>query len=445
MFDGEDAGGSGTRRDFFRAAVAVGGTAALSACLGRLGGDGGSPPDEPVPRGVEDPSTLPDRQHAWNDRCRTDEHGNVLLPRHQLFLYLTLDGDGPPTAADRRAVEGALRTLDRAYERSNEGLLSSIAYSPRYFDRFDEPLTVPPLPEPRALSNLETPTLDRQDALLHLASDRPDALLEAEAALTGERDTANAVAVEAPLTDVLAVADRRAGFVGAGLPAARAEGLAGVPDPDAVPDASPLFMGFKAGFAGNQASEEYVTLREGPFAGGTTKHVSRLRQRLDDWYGEQSYDERVAELFSPRHAAEGLVEGVGANLGADSGVTDVDAAEIREQAEAFGRVGHAQKAARANRDADGNVKLLRRHCESDDDGVASLHFPSLQRRIADFEAVREAMNGADLTDVPTIRQRVNNGILEYVFVRNRGNFLVPPRPLRALPTPGGDVPGLDVG
>jgi hypothetical protein len=153
----------------------------------------------------------------------------------------------------------------------------------------------------------------------------------------------------------------------------------------------------------------------------------------------------VAELFSPRHAAEGLVEGVGANLGADSGVTDVDAAEIREQAEAFGRVGHAQKAARANRDADGNVKLLRRHCESDDDGVASLHFPSLQRRIADFEAVREAMNGADLTDVPTIRQRVNNGILEYVFVRNRGNFLVPPRPLRALPTPGGDVPGLDVG
>jgi hypothetical protein len=54
------------------------------------------------------------------------------------------------------------------------------------------------------------------------------------------------------------------------------------------------------------------------------------------------------------------------------------------------------------------------------------------------------MNGTDLTDVPTIRQRVNNGVLEYVFVRNRGNFLVPPRDLRALPTPAGETPGLSL-
>jgi hypothetical protein len=33
---------------------------------------------------------------------------------------------------------------------------------------------------------------------------------------------------------------------------------------------------------------------------------------------------------------------------------------------------------------------------------------------------------------------VNNGILEYVFVRRRGNFLVPPRSLRSLPTPTGE-------
>jgi hypothetical protein len=32
---------------------------------------------------------------------------------------------------------------------------------------------------------------------------------------------------------------------------------------------------------------------------------------------------------------------------------------------------------------------------------------------------------------------VNNGILEYIFVRHRGNFLLPPRDLRALPTPTG--------
>jgi hypothetical protein len=44
------------------------------------------------------------------------------------------------------------------------------------------------------------------------------------------------------------------------------------------------------------------------------------------------------------------------------------------------------------------------------------------------------MNGADI-DSPAVRQRVNNGILEYIFVKHRGNFLVPPRRHRAVPTP----------
>ena len=46
------------------------------------------------------------------------------------------------------------------------------------------------------------------------------------------------------------------------------------------------------------------------------------------------------------------------------------------------------------------------------------------------------MNGTDLTEAtPVIRQRVNNGILEYIFVANRGNWLVPPLSKRALPRP----------
>jgi hypothetical protein len=186
-----------------------------------------------------------------------------------------------------------------------------------------------------------------------------------------------------------------------------------------------------------------VTLSAGPFAGGTTKHVSNLRMRLDDWYEEQTFEQRVAEMFSPVHAERGLVDGVGGNLGDDSGLTPEMIENVREHAREYARVGHAQKAARGNRDADGNVRLLRRHFESTDDDEASLHFPSLQRGITAFEEVREAMNGTDLTDVPTIRQRVNNGILEYVFVKRRGNFLVPPRSLRALPTPEGATPGLD--
>jgi hypothetical protein len=413
-----------------KAAVAVGGASALAACMDRT--------QEPVPKGTDDLSSLPDRQHAWNDYLQTDEHGNVEGPRHQLLLYLNLDHDGQPTAEDREVLDSALTTLDRAYERSHEGLLYSIAYSPAYFDRFDEPLPDDlDLPEPRSLAPFEDPEFDRQDALLHLGSTRADALLEAEQALTGERDTANTVTMESPLTDVVTVDSRRTGFVGAGMPAERQD-VAGIPDSKPVPEASPLFMGFKAGFAKNQATEDYVTLKDGPFTGGTTKHVANIRQRLDDWYVEQDFDDRVAELFSPVHAAEGMVEGVGNNLGDDSGLTPEIIETIEEQAEQYGRVGHAQKAARANRDADGNVRLLRRHFESTDDDVASLHFPSLQTGISAFEEVRAAMNGTDLTSNPAIRQRVNNGILEYIFVRKRGNFLVPPRRIRSFPTPTGE-------
>ena len=85
----------------------------------------------------------------------------------------------------------------------------------------------------------------------------------------------------------------------------------------------------------------------------------------------------------------------------------------------------------------GEVLLLGRSDDVDSDrAVASLHFPSLQRGVSEFEAVRRAMNGTDVPDLtPAVRQRVNNGILEYIFVRHRGYFLVPPREHRALPTP----------
>nr|WP_284007920.1 Tat pathway signal protein [Halomicroarcula sp. YJ-61-S] len=420
-----------SRRQFCKAAVAVGGASALSACLGRFR-------DEPVPTG--DPDTKPARQHAWREHIRHDEHGNSLLPEHQLLLYVDLDADGPPGEDARATVADALTTLDRAYEWSNDGLVFSVAYSRSYFDRFDESLPADlDLPEPRALSGFETPTFDTQDAVVHLASDNPDVVLEAEEGLTGDRATVNGEDVTARLTDVVTVDSRRTGFVGAGLPAQHQD-AAGIPDGNPVPEESPLFMGFKAGFVGNQATEDYVTLDSGPFAGGTTKAVANLRQRLGDWYGEQDRREQVMEMFSPAHAENDLVEGIGDNLGANSEI-DQYVDDIVDQAREYGRVGHAQKAARGNRDEDGNVKLLRRHFESTDDigsdqKVASLHFPTLQQRISDFEAVREAMNGSDIpAETPAVRQRVNNGILEYIFVRRRGYFLVPPRRHRSLPTP----------
>jgi hypothetical protein len=315
-------------------------------------------------------------------------------------------------------LEQALTTLDRAYEWSHKGLLHSIAYSPSYFERFDQPLPENiDLPQPRALSPFESPTFDTQDAVIHLASDRANVVLEAEQTLQGKQDQANGVSVDGQLTDVATVDSRRTGFIGAGLPAQHQD-AAGIPDSNPVPEASPLFMGFEVGFRGNQATEDYVTIQDGPFAGATTKVIANIRQRLEDWYDEQSSKDRIMEMFSPSHAENELVEGTGSNLGSDSGI-DQFVDDIEADAREYSRVGHAQKAARANRDAAGNVKLLRRHFESTDDiesdqRVASLHFPSLQHQI---------------------RQRVNNGILEYIFVRRRGNFLVPPRRHRAAPTP----------
>jgi hypothetical protein len=419
-----------TRRRLLKAAVATGGAAGLSACLDLT--------NESVPAGVEDPDSLDRRQHAWNDTLETDEHGNHALPQHHAFLYVDFAFEGEPAAETRATVESAFAALDRAYERSPAGLLYSVGYSPAYFQRYGEDATPAgvDLPPPRPLSEFEQPTLASEDALVHLSSDRADVLLAAEEALFGDRETANGIEVTSMPA---AVSERRTGFIGRGLPADRQDEVRGIPEDADVPEASKLFMGFNAGFAGNQASEAAVTLEDGPFAGGTTKHVSTLQQRLDRWYEDNDHEEMAAKLFSTHRRDD--IEGVGDNVGANSGVFPEQLDELVAQAREHGVVGHAQKIARANRDDAGNPLTLRRHVESTDKGVASLHFPSLQREISTFEAVRQAMNGTDIVEeTPTIRQRVNNGILRYIFVKRRGNFLVPPRELRALPTPTGETP-----
>jgi hypothetical protein len=414
-----------------KTAVAIGGSAALSACLGR------ETPD--LPRGSDDPSALPDRQHAWNDALATDDHGNHVAPRHRVLPSLDYASDGEPTDADRETVEAAFRTLERAYPRSHEadgdtevGLLFTVSYSRAYFDRFDEPLPdAVDLREPEALAPFEDPEFDRPDAVVHLASDYGSVVLAAEQALLGERDEVNGVEIDAALDGVFERVDRRTGFVGAGLPADNQD-VDGVPDSEPVDEDAPLYMGFKSGFTKNQASEDRVTIQDGPFAGGTTQHVSKLRLHLDQWYEQDSRYHRVATMFCPVHADEGLVEGAGDNLGDSSQMEERGCpAHAEDHAREYGTVGHSQKSARA-RD-DGRPIIIRRDFDSTDDDAATLHFVALQRAIGDFVDTREAMNGTDLAADTPVGQKTNNGILQYVTVKRRGNFLVPPRSLRALP------------
>ena len=436
---------SPSRREFVKAAVAIGGAGALSACQTREY-DGTPTP----PRG--DPAARPARQHAWNDALTADEHGNRVPPRHHLLLYLDYAGEGdesgatstdgpgpPPTRDDRDRVRAALRSLDRAFAWDPAGLLFTVGYSPAYFERFGESLPASvDLPAPEPLAPFEDPTPDTPDAVVHLASDYGSVVLAAEEALLGEQSEVNGVAMEADFAGVLDRADladggnaRRTGFIGDGLPADNQD-VAGIPDSEPVPEESPLYMGFESGFEGSQATEDRVTIDGGPFAGGTTEHVSQIRLHLHQWYEQDSRFHREATMFCPAHAETDRVEGTGENLGSTNGVAEC-ADDVESDAREKGIVGHAQKLARVRED--GRPVILRRDFDSTDDDQASVHFLALQESIADFVATREAMNGTDATDEGAVGQRTNNGILQYLSVERRGNYLVPPRAHRSLPTP----------
>lgn len=411
-----------SRRAFVKAAVAIGGSAALSACLARE-----SSPD--LPQGPDDLSTLPSRQHAWNEFLALGDNDNHLGPRHRVLLYLRYGKEGTPTRDDRRQTERALQALERAYPHSHDGLLFTVSYSPAYFDRFDESLPESvDLQQPKALTPFEDPELDQPDAVVHLASDHGQVVLGAEEALLGDTEKLNGVDIDASLTGVFERIDRRTGFVGDGLPADN-QGVQGIPDSEPVPDDSPMYMGFKSGFDKNQATEDGVTIDAGPFAGGTTQQISTIKLHLDQWYDQDSRSQRVGKMFCPAHAESGAVEGVGDNLGDSSKMDDCPPAETA--ARESGLVGHSQKVARA-RENDRPI-ILRRDFDSTDGEEATLHFLSLQQTIGDFTDTRESMTGTDLAEESALGRKNNNGILQYMSVTRRGNYLLPPRGRRALP------------
>ena len=408
-----------SRREYFKRLVAVGGTAALAACLDA---QQESPESGPAAVPTGNPASRPDRQHAWNAALRTDDAGNHKLPKHHVLLAIDLTGE--PTPENVETVESAFRSLEAAYGYDSNGLLFTVGYGPSYFEQVG---VESPIPEPAALTGIEDPVFDEFDGLIHLASDNPDVVLEAEEALFGEIAKPNDVGMEATLDGIFERTEpRRTGFLGAGLPAQFADEVGGAPD--TMPEDTPAFMGFDSGFQSSQAPEDRVTLESGPYAGGTPTHVETLDIQLQTWFSQEDHWLRVAKTFSPQHAAEGSVGETGEEIGAVTGAREA-AENTAEDARTEGVVGHAQKAARA-RDEDGTAPLLRRDFNTTDRDVPGLHFLAHQREIDDYVRVRQAMAGEDIDGVG---QRLNNGLLQYIFVVRRGNFLVPPRSKRALP------------
>jgi deferrochelatase/peroxidase EfeB len=434
-----------------RAALAIGGSSALSACLdaeraGRKGaggdgaadeqGAGGGDSDGPAyPTGVNDPSALPDRQHAWDDYLVHGVHGTVTQSQNQLLLGLSYEGSVPPTDAERERVESALSTLERAFRWGsgldtsgsvNNGLLFMIGYAPRYLDRVGDGVDAPGLQRPEEVLEAvgEDPSLAADfDALLLLDSDYASILLAAEEALFGEKEELNGVPVEDRLTGIFEVAERRTGVIGKGRPAEEI-------GHEEIPEDAPLSMGFRAGFDNSLPPEETATLSEGPFAGGTTLAVARLETDLDEWY-DQSHDDRLKEMYCPAHDHEDVGD-VGDALGDHSGITEENVENMAELADEHGKVGHVQKVAAA-RDEEFETRILRRSegVAADDVHGSTFNFTSIQTDMRAFVDVRQAMSVDEYDlDVPAEK----HGIVSYLETVSRSTFVVPPRADRALPT-----------
>lgn len=413
-----------TRRQLLIAGAAGGAGLAGAAGLagwhgqpaGPASGSAASPsaPLPPLPAAV---AGLPAAQHAWDPVLRRDEHHNTVAPRHHRLLLLGVAA--APTPARVRHLEAALRRLETRWPWRPGGLLHVLGWGPGYFRRYTGHDS--PIPDPRPLAAEETPTLDDYDACLHLAGDDPRAVEMATRALTGHPATPALAGLS--LTEVFAVHEVRTGFVGTGLPAAHQQ-VSGVPARRPVDPHAPLYMGYASGYRRNQATEADVTTAAGPFAGGTTMHVSRVRLRLDSWYDLLDADQRAARMFAPP-IRDADVAGF-----TDTAPTHADTLDAT--ATRYGVVGHLQAAAGARRH--GRPRILRRDFNTDDGGTAGLHFVALQRSIADFEATRQAMNAAAAPyDNPAITAEVNNGIQEFMLVANRANYAVPPRARRSFP------------
>jgi hypothetical protein len=193
-------------------------------------------------------------------------------------------------------------------------------------------------------------------------------------------------------------------------------------------------MGFKSALTRNQATEDAITTEDAALGRYTTMAVSHIHLRLDSWYQELSYAQRVARMYSPQTTPADVAKFI----------TDAESnpALIYQAIRKHGVVGHAQAVATAR--FQGKPLILRRDFDTVDGGQAGVHFVSLQRAISDFVRTRNAMNQtAAPVENRAITATVNNGINEFMSVIRRGNYLIPSRAARSFPLLPGRTAALE--
>jgi hypothetical protein len=317
-----------------------------------------------------------------------------------------LDVRGTPTAEDAERLETALQALEQRFAHGPAGLLTCLGWGAAWFETHTSLRS--PIARPLPMAAWEDPVLEDVHACLHLASDDEARLAHVTEALFGP----------GPLDQRprLSLREVRSGFVGQGLVAERIATARVAPD-------APLLLGFHSGLRGNQASERDITIADGPLAGGTTMHVSRIAVDLERWYAHD-VERRAALMYSPATSARDT------EALADDAPSHAD--RLPDHAARHGLVGHAQAAGRAR--LNGRPRINRRDFATLDEGRPGTHFVSLQRSIEDFNATRAVMNGADArSHHPGIGSRHHNGINAFIDVHSRATFAVPARARRAYP------------
>jgi len=552
------------RRSFLKSALLIGGTGALDTSLDLFGL---AEPAAAAVQSEETPSVSErtNRQHAWDAYEYFDpEKETSIPPARHLFLLSNYRGNGRPTETDRRQVGMAFDGLESEFGWSSDGVMFTVAYSPSYFDRYDEdlPLGIDPdsgfdkpgllrpdqlIDSPGVTLDHEDPVPETYDVLIHLASDHEELLLAAENALWGETvDIDGGISLGSDLDGIFSrpaeYPERRVGFAGADN--LKEEGDAGEDGgvyPEEVPvdrdgtDAK-LSMGFNDLFRNSIPRETNATMVEeqqlvepkppGAFAQGSIQHLSKLDMKHlpeggdpgfeDDptgtgggWY-QYDAQQRAERMFSPHHDINDMGV-VGEDLGnsnapveGDTPMRDLDrpdgpdiAEGTQTDAEEEEVVGHVQKCARARfdlnqrltDDADDDLRtapseneageeydtlrghdgaqeaeqvVLRRDVDTTDAGRPGNHFMALMRFNPYMVYMRQAMNGVafdtgnfGLTDEDEgsfqhddLRDDVEpgaNGIVNFLETKRRGNFVVPPLRLRALPPAQAARPPMTVG
>jgi len=236
----------------------------------------------------------------------------------------------------------------------------------------------------------------------------------------------------------------------------------------------------------------------GVFAGGTLKHFAHLEIDLSGWYGDNDADTRRHQMYSPYHTegetnarggdqpGSGLTEddpddpnAVGPDADretprkttleyadeteATAAGEDGEVLAVDQEGDPIPTAGHSQKAARARYDADGDGELeqpvLRRDWDlitplENGDGETGGYLFNVPMRFeesiyslldANYNVGFTSLDGGfdhDPVDNDDIEDR--NGIAPHMTATRRGNWLVPPITLRALPHPRGAAAAVDI-